>query len=487
MKCSSIRFWLAVLYTAAASFGQGFPPAAPSDTSGPLPISPGTVNNFSSFGPGNAFTGSVVSGKATTETLQLLLSDAIARGLKYNLGLILDEQATRLAQGQRVVTRSALLPNLSGYISESAQQINLKAFGFSGFPGVPTIVGPFNLFDARATVSQSILNLSARRNDRAAVENIKAAQFSYNNARDTVVLAVSGLYLQTISVAARIAAAEAQLATAQALYNQAVDMKQAGVIPAIDVIRAQVEQQSQQQRVIFFQNEYEKEKLMLARAIGLPLEQKFELVDRFSYTPPPPVAYQDALNQAYQYRADYQNALALVRAAEASKRAAESEHLPYLSLEGNYGDIGPRIYDSHGTFTVAGTLHIPIFTGGRSRGDTLQADALLRQRISESEDLRGRIDYEIRSAFLDMKSAGDRVDVARSAQDLAGQQVAQSRDRFAAGVTNNVEVVQAQQALATADENYISSLFSYNLAKVSLARAMGITEKAVGQFLGGTR
>ena len=435
----------------------------------------------------NPFTGSVPSGPATAEVLPLSLSDAIDRGLKYNLGLLLDQQESRIAEGERIITRSFMRPNISAYVSDAGQQLSLKAFGFSSFPGVAPVVGPFNIFDARASVSQSIWNWSTRYKDRAAAENAKAAQFSYSNARDAVVLAVAGFYLQALAGAARIEAVQAQLTTAQTLYNQAVDMKQAGVIPAIDVIRSQVEQQSQQQRLIFFQNEYQKEKLDLARAIGLPLEQKFDLTDKLGYVPPPLISYQEALGQAYQLRADYQNAQTLVKAAEAAKRAAATENLPSLSLDANYGDIGPRIYDSHGTFAVAGTLHIGVFQGGRRRGDVMEADALLRQRTSESEDLRGRIDYEVRSAFLDLKSAGDRVDVARSAHDLAGQQVTQSRDRFAAGVTNNVEVVQAQEALAAADENYISSLFSHNLAKVSLARAIGIAEKSVGQFLGGTR
>lgn len=484
MKFSSITFWLAAtcLVGAAAAQAPGLP--GESNLIAPLPsgsvASPGLAKR-------NPFTGSVLSGRATAEILRLSLSDAIDRGLKYNLGLLLDEQESRLAEGERIITRSAMLPHLNAYVSESGQQLSLKAFGFSSFPGIAPIVGPFNLFDARASVSQSIWNLSARHSDRAAMESAKAAQYSYSNARDAVVLAVAGFYLQALAGAVRIEAVEAQLATAEALHNQAADMKQAGVIPAIDVIRAQVERQAQQQRLIFFQNEYDKEKLNLARAIGLPLDQKIELTDRLAFAPPPSMTFEDALAQAYQFRADYQNAQTLVRAAEAAKRAAATENLPSLSLDANYGDIGPRIYDSHGTFSVAGTLHIGVFQGGRRRGDVMQADALLRQRTSESEDLRGRIDYEVRSAFLDLKSTGDRVDVARSAQDLAGQQVVQSRDRFAAGVTNNVEVVQAQEARAAADENYISSLFSYNLAKVSLARAIGIAEKSVGQFLGGTR
>jgi outer membrane protein TolC len=271
------------------------------------------------------------------------------------------------------------------------------------------------------------------------------------------------------------------------LYDQAADLRKAGVIPGIEVIRAQVEKQAQQQRLIFFQNEHEKEKLKLARAIGLPLGQKIRLSDALSYTAPPSLSQEQALEQGYRARADYQNALALVRAAESARRAAAAEALPSVSLDGNYGDIGPRIYNSHGTFLVAASVRIPVFQGGRVRGEVLQADALLRQRTAESEDLRARIDYEIRTAFLDLKSAGDRVEVARSTLDLAKQQLAQSQDRFAAGVADNIEVVQAQDALATANDNYISSLYAYNLAKVSLARAVGFPQGPGKPFLEGTR
>jgi outer membrane protein TolC len=430
------------------------------------------------------FSGSVASGKATGAEIPLTLQDAIERGLKYNLGAILGEQGTRAAEAAKARVRSTLLPNLSAGVTESGQQLSLKAFGFSSFPGLPTIVGPFNLIDARAFLSQPVLDLAALRNNRAASESLKAAQFSYANARDVVVLAVAGLYLQAIAGSSRIAAAEAQVTTAQALYDQAVDMHKAGTSPGIEVIRSQVELQAEQQRLIFFKNEFEKQKLSLARAIGLPLEQQFSLADQIPYTPLAAVTYEQALEQAYASRADYQNAQALVRAAEYARSAAAAGRLPSVSFDANYGAIGPRPYDAHGTFTAAGSVRMPLFEGGRIRSEVLQADALLEQRKSESEELRGRIDYEVRTAFLDLKAAGDQVQVARSAADLANQQMSQSRDRFAAGVTNSVEVVQSQGAVATASENYISSLFAYNLAKATLARSVGAAERRMKEFLG---
>ena len=434
------------------------------------------------------FSGSVPSGKVTAGVLPLSLSDAIDLGLKYNLGLILGDQATRSAEAAKLRARSALLPDLSAGVSEQGQQLNFKALGFPGsipgLPGFPVIVGPFNVLDTRAFLSQQVLNLSAIRNNRAAAENLKASRLSYADSRDVVVLAVTSLYLRSIAGAARIETTQARVDTAQALHDQAVDRKKAGVSPGIEVIQSEVELQAEQQRLIFYTNEFEKEKLNLARAIGLPLEQKFRLSDQIPYTPPPPLTYEQALEQAYRSRPDYQNALALLRAAEHTRQAATAERLPTVSFDANYGAIGPSPADSHGTFTVAGTARVSLFDGGRIRSDVEQADALVQQRKSESEDLRSRIDYEVRTVFLDLKASADQVNVARSAVDLANQQLTQSRDRFAAGVTNSVEVVQSQETLATANENYISSLYSYNLAKASLARAIGVAEKNARQFLG---
>lgn len=435
----------------------------------------------------NGYTGSVPSGHATTGVWDVSLDDAIARGLKYNLGLLTSEHSTRLSRAARLRALSELLPTITARASETGQQVNLAAFGFRGFPAIPNVAGPFQVFDARAYLSQSVLDFTAINNNRAASENLSAAQHSLQNARDSVVFAVISLYLQAVAGGARIEAAQAQVNTSQALYNTAIDLRKAGVAPGIDVLRAQVELQVQQQRLILVRNEFEKQKLNLARAIGLPLGQQFSLADQVSYTPAPPITQDEGLRQAYRTRADYQSAMTLVRAAESSRKAAESERLPSLSFEANYGDIGNTVLNSHGTFAVAGALRIPIFLGARVRADVIQAEAQLDQRRAEAEDVRGRIDAEVRTAFLDLRASGDQVQVAGSSRDLAAQQLNQARDRFAAGVANNLEVVQAQQAVAQADENYISSLYGYNVAKASLARSLGNAEQNYKSFLRGMK
>jgi outer membrane protein TolC len=455
------------------------------------PDLPGTLRGGPFGGPASGTVaqsplfGGVPTGKATAEVLPLSLTDAINRGLKYNLGQVLGEQNLRSAQGARIRVLSELLPKLSVGISDTGNQLNLAAFGFTSFPGVQPIVGPFNVFDARAYLSQRLLDFGAWNRSKAEAENLKAAEHSLKNARDLVVLACGDLYLQATAGQSRIDSVRAQTATAQALYDLAVDRKQAGVAAGIDVVRAQVQLQARQQLLIVAENDFAKEKLALSRAIGLPLGQEFELTDKVPYAPFPAPTLDAALEEAYRDRGDYQGALDLVRAAELKRKAAAGTGRPSLNLDANYGDLGQRVTSSHGTFSVAASLRVPIFEGGRVRGEVLEADASLQRRQAEAEDLRARIYYEIRSAFLDLKAAEDRVKVAQSALNLAEEQVRESRDRFAAGVTNTIEVVQGQEALASASENYISSLFAFNLAKASLARAIGVGETGYQQFLRG--
>lgn len=437
--------------------------------------------------PGGAspFLGSVPQGTATGEEVPLALSDAIDWGLKYNLGTLLSTQGVRAARGAHVVALSKLLPSLTAGATQSAQQINLAGFGFPGLPGIAPIVGPFGISDARAYLSQPILNLRSIHDNRAAGQEEKSSSYSNLDARDTVVLVVTGLYLQAVTGASRVDAAQAQATTAEAVYNQAADFKQAGIVPAIDVLRAQVELRAQQQRLIFSRNELEKYKLSLARAIGLPDGQRIRLTDSVPFVAAPPLTVDEAIARAYSSRMDFQSAGALLRAAELRRTAAQAGRLPSLAFDGNYGTLGPSLANSHGTFTAAVSLTIPLFQGGRVGGEVLQADAAIEQQRARLENLRGAIAYEVRTAFLDMTAAGDEVGVARGAVDLAQQQLTQARDRFAAGVTSNLEVVQAQEAVATANENYISSLYTYNAAKASLARGIGGAEKLIPAFLQG--
>ena len=414
----------------------------------------------------NPYMGAVPSGKATTDSAPLTLTEAIRLGLERNLGTILSSQNQRVARGERMVALSQLLPDLSGRVTESSQQINLAAFGFPPLPGIPQIIGPFGVFDARGELSQTILNFRSLNNSKASAQSVQAAEFSFRDARDTVVLVVATLYMQAVAAASRIEAAKAQLATAETLFRQATDMKAAGVVPAIDVLRAQVELQSQRQRFIAYENEFEKGKLQLVRVIGLPDGQEIRLITPLPTNHSEDFGTEELIQKAYHTRMDYRGLEARVRTAEYVRKAAHSGLFPSLSFHGDYGTLGQAPGSSHGTYLAAVSLNFPIFSGGRIRGEELEADAFLARQRAQLEELKARIGFEVRSALLDLKSASDRVEVNQSAVDLAKQQDFQARDRFTAGVANNLEVVQAQEALARANDNYISSLYSYNVAEV---------------------
>jgi outer membrane protein TolC len=434
-----------------------------------------------------AYQGSVPPAESAGAPFELSLADAIHRGLQYNLGTVGFENSIRQARGQRTVELANLLPQLSGDAFVAEQQNNLAAFGFNfSFPGVhiPTVVGPFHYFDVRTRVTQTIANLTDRHNFRASEQTLRATELSAQDARDLVVLAVTGGYLSIVSAAARIDSARAQVATAQATYQQAVDRHNAGVTARIDVTRSQVELQVQRQRLTSLETDFAKQKIQLGRVIGLPPGQDFTLTDSPAYTPLAGLTLEQALSRAAANRWDLKSAQAQVQAAELVRKAATAERYPTADFAADYGVIGPSPTNSHGTFNVTGTVRFPIFQGGRVRGDVEQADAALGQRRAEYEDLRGRVDADVRQAFLDLTAAASQVTVSESNRDLARDTLAQARDRFAAGVADTIEVIQAQESVATAEQDYISSLFAHNLAKASLARAMGQAEQGIQQLLG---
>jgi len=469
--------------------GQALTPSPTSQSSSSSYSSNPSGNSSQSNNPGavlsqSPFSGSVPEGKATAEVLPLSFKDAIDRGLRNNLGILLQSDSTLTARGEKWKELSALLPHVSAAVTETAEQLDFAALGFRfNIPGVPTFVGPIGVFQTGAYLTQSLFDYHAIERKRGASYNEKAVQYSLKNARELVVLAVGNVYLVALSGAARVGTAQADVQTAQALYDKAADQQRAGVSPAIDTLRARVELQSRQQQLIVARNDYAKEKLTLARVIGLPPGQEFSLTTTAPYEPIATAPLEEDLQRAYASRPDYLAAAQQVRSAEEFRRAATAEHYPTLDMAGNYGAAGIRPGSSHGVFEVGATLNIPIFAGGKTHADVLEAEATLRQSRQQLENLRGQIDYEVRSARLDLTAAADQVEVARSSVDLANQTLAQARDRFAAGVTDNLEVVQAQEALASANESYISSLYAHNLAKISLAKAVGVAEEGVKQYL----
>ncbi len=453
------------------------------DAPSPSPALP-HMNGPSSVSSGqNPFAGSVPQGDLSAEPMPLSFLQAINLGLKNNLGVLLQSNATLTARAQRWRELNDLLPNVTGQIGTDVAQDNLAARGLR-FPGFPAVVGPYGYFDARVYLKQPVLDLPVLEHVKAAAAQEQAAQYSYKDARDLVVLATGNAYLQALAGAARVEPATAQVETAQALYSKAQDPQRAGVIPAIDALRAQAELQNRQQQAIVARNEYAKQKLALGRMIGLPGGQDITFTDKAPYEPLTTLGLQDDLQRAYMMRSDYLAAAAQLHAAEYSHRAAKSSYFPSASITANYGDIGITPNQSHGTFAAAANLNIPIFQA-KNHADVLEAEANLRNRRQELENLRAQIGYEVRVALLDLSAAAEQVAVAQSSVDLANQTLGQARDRFSAGVVDNLEVVQAQEALATANESYISSLYAHNLAKVELAHAIGFAEEGVKQYLKG--
>jgi outer membrane protein TolC len=421
---------------------------------------------------------------ASPEPVPLSLKDAVARGLQYNLGLLLQEASVTQARGERWRALEQLLPNLSSSLNDRQTVINLAVFGFKADP---SIIGPFNIFDARVALSQPLVDIQAINDYRASALNARAEAQGVKSARDLVVLVAVNLYLEAVTASSRIELAQAQRQTAEALFQQATDLKNSGIVAGVDVLRAQVQVQNQRQREIVATNDFAKAKLQLARAIGLPAGQSFTLTDKMPYAPLPDVNLEDALKRAYESRADFLAARDRLAAAEATRRAASAVRLPTLRLDADYGTIGQTYSDAHPTYTVGATVHVPLFEAGHAQTRRLEADALLQRRRAELEDVRGQVDIQVRSAILDVNAAAQQLEAARTTVDLANQELEQARDRFAAGVASNIEVTQAQESVASASDTYLAALYAHNLAKASLARAVGTAETAIVQYLGGVQ
>jgi outer membrane protein TolC len=442
----------------------------------------GTITSVNTLNPSvqvsGPFSGSANSTKAMPFSGRLSLEEALQRGLAFNLGAVGLKQTVRQNNAQVTVARSALLPNINGSLSETVEQVDLAAFGLRltvpvfGFR-IPTIVGPYNYFALQASLSQTVANLTSINNYRSARATARASQYSLQDARDLVTLAVGGAYLQTLAAQARMDAAQAQLDTANAVFHQSTEQHGEGVLGQLNVDQNQVRTLTQQQQIITLRNDLAKQKINLARLTGLPPNADYQLTDSFPYSPAPVQSVDAALAQAEQQRADLKAAQSQVEAATKALAAARAERLPSVALSGYYEVIGANPDHSHGAFSAVGTLTIPVWQGGRTAGDIAQAQSVLTQRKAELEDTRGQIESEVRQVYLDLEAAVGQIEVARKNLQIAQETLVMSRARMEAGVVNTVEVVQAQQTVASAQLDLIDSVFAHNLAKLSLARVLG--------------
>ncbi len=421
----------------------------------------------------NPYQGSVVTGQATGQTIDLSLDDAIQRGLRANLGIILSGTETASARGQRLSLLQSLLPTVDFNATEAEMQTDLPAQGLR-IKGFPTIIGPFGYTDLRASLSWSLVNVASLRNYLAARHNFAAAQLSAQDARQMVILTVGNAYLLTLADETRVQSAEAQVATSKVSLDQAVANHNAGTAPQLDELRARVDYQTQQQELIVARNALEKDKLALARVIGLPLDQKFTLADTAPYAAFDQIDVTKAIQQAQANRKDLAALVEKEQAAEQQRKAATADRLPTVKANADYGDIGVNPAHSHGTGNASASLSVPIFKEFALRGEAEQAQAQLDTAHAQASDRKAQVDADVRDALLDIQAAQKQVEVARSSVQLANEELKEAQERYANGVSDNLAVSQAQQSVAQANEQYVASLYRHNMAKLSLARALGV-------------
>ncbi len=423
----------------------------------------------------SSFQGSVVKGNASAEAIGLSLDDAIQRGLTANLGIILSQNQTSAARAERLSQLQSLLPTVDFAAKETVSQVDLPAEGLR-LPHFPTIIGPFGYTDVRASLSWSLVDLSSLRDYLAGRHNFRAAELTAQDAQDLVVLTVGNAYLLVLADETEVESVEAQVATSQVSLNQAIANHQAGTAPKLDELRARVDYQQQEQQLIAVQTALEKDKLALARTIGLPLEQKFTLTEKAPYAAFDQVDVGALIAQAQANRKDLAALVEQAAAAVEERKAATDERLPTLKADADYGDIGTTLSHSHGTVDATGTVSFPVFKEFGLRGDAEQAQAQLDTAEAQVSDRKAQIDADVRDALLDIEAAQKQVEVARSSVDLANEALSEAQQRYANGVSDNLAVSQAQQSVAQANAQYVASLYRHNVAKLSLARALGAGE-----------
>jgi outer membrane protein TolC len=436
----------------AAAIGQA-PPQAPAATA-------------------NSFQGSVVKGEVSSQPVSLSLDEAIQRGLNNNLGIILSGTETATARAQRLSQLQSLLPSIDFNTKETVQQVDLPAEGLR-LPGIPKVIGPFGYTDVRASLSWSLVDLPSLRNYLAARHNFNAAQLTAEDARDMVVLTVGNAYLLVLADQAQVSSVGAQVQTSKVSLDQAVANHSAGTAPMLDELRARVDYQSLEQQLIAAQNALEKDKLALARTIGLPLAQVFTLSDRAPYAIYDQFDVKALVSQAQENRKDLAALVEQAAAAKEQRKAATDDRLPTVKADADYGDIGTTLAHSHGTVNATGTLSVPVFKEFELRGEAQQAQAQLDTTEAQLSDRKAQVEADVRDALLDIASAQKEVEVARSNMDLAHEALKEAQDRYANGVSDNLPVSQAQQSVAQADNQYVASLYRDNVAKLTLARALG--------------
>ncbi len=424
--------------------------------------------------------------------LRLSLDDAIEQGMEYNLQQVLAQQNERAIHGEILTVGNALLPNLTAQFKSTAQELNLAAMGFkpSSLAGLNIPAGEFseivkvNTTAAQVNVSQALFNLPAYEFYRAAQKAELVAQLTTKLGRGNVALSVGTQYLQCIADASQIQNAIALEKSDEVALRQATLSHDAGVGINLDVLRAKVQLQNQQQVRISAENKLAKDKITLLRLIGLPADQELELTDTVPFADYGIMTQPEALQLAYTRRKDFLALQAQLEVAQRTQKAVRYQRLPTLSASGFYGVLGETTGLYHGDFVAAGKLQFPIFQEATLRGETEVANAQIDKVRQQIASVKADIDQQIRSNMLDVQSNAELVRVARSNVELSRQELSDATDRFSAGVTDNLPLVQAEATLAAAQDRLVQSEFQYNRSKLALARSIGVVETQYKSYLG---
>jgi len=438
------------------------------------------------------FAGGVTVEQATDGALPLSLDEAIDRGLKHNLQVLLANQSQRSVQGEISDVRFALLPNMRVTGFTGTSEINLAAMGFkasslAAFGLTPAEFGTIQKIDttgAKFSANQVLFNLTDYYLYEAAKKAGDVVEMNRLDVRGVVVEAVGTRYLAALANQAQIANAQARVAADQEVLRQASEAHDAGVDVNLDVLRARVELQVDQQSLVNAENAFAEAKIALNRLIGLPAEQELTLVDTVPYAELAELPLDQTLALAYQQRKDLLALTAQQGVAARAEKAVKYERLPSIAFNGGYGVVGITEGSYHGVFSAQGSLKIPLFEEGRFRGESQIAAAQETSLRRQIASLRGTIEAQIRSSRMDVETSAELVKVARSSVELASEALADTRDRFSAGVDDNLPVVQAQAVLASAESQLVATEFQFNQAKLTLARNTGVVESQYKQYLG---
>ena len=422
---------------------------------------------------------SALPGRAPAQVLRLTLDQAVGLALKQNPTAQIAILQAAQSEQEKNIARADLLPQASANISDEAQKVNLKAQfgGKTPFPGFPATLGPYQLFSAGPSFGMPVFDLTLWRRYQAAQNTLNSSKATSLSTREQVILLVVSQYIGTLRAVANVEASQSRVSLAQALYDQAADLQKEGVGTGIDTLRANVELQNEKQRLIEAETDRETSQFALSRLLNLDPRQAIELADSLSFFDTPQPEVEPSIDLALAERQEWKVLESQMKAAEYQKKAAQDSRLPTLRFDGEFAYVGTSGNTTLPTRTYQASVNMPLFTGGRIHAEVVRADLEIKKLEQQKDDLRNQIALDVKTALLNLQSARSEVQVANLGVQLSKEEVDQARDRFKAGVANNIEVIQAQDSLARANDNQIAALYRFNQARADLARSVGQMEK----------